>query len=519
MLDRANHCIRPVSSFEIHASSLFAACIVANALRPTFGSNDPARQSGAEILDGLNISNWAGVMMVDLARRQSETIGDGSSTAVIICGAFLQAASRLLEGGKSVATIEKCLTDTADEAVRMMTDCAKPVDVTDPDVITNLCSGAPIHLPDDPSSSRVLITAAVDSILDLDQQSPDGMVCPNLENIRIVSESWGKSSDSKVFSGILLQRPTDLVTEFAPVSVVNANVALIRYWLLKSNVGEEQGKRSREYIFKEDRKRILNDCRLIKKSGARVVLITKDEHRDESSREDDVNLKICVHYLAKMDIMAISDLEEAQVRSVGRLLGCASISHPSELTAQVLGRAERVDEVNSPAGNAWVHFVGTDSPSSTVVVHGSSEEELAGGRRSVGSVLTFVGNLFRDPSVLPGCGFEVEASLRLKQRVPSLDADRSECVTAFANALEIVPYTLAENMGLPPEEIVVELRRRHAQGQDAAGLSLKHRAVVDSMHDVGTVQPLAVLVSAVQLAATTANRILGMDVGIDEGGC
>ena len=65
----------------------------------------------------------------------------------------------------------------------------------------------------------------------------------------------------------------------------------------------------------------------------------------------------------------------------------------------------------------------------------------------------------------------------------------------------------------------MELRRRHAQGQDAAGLSLKHKAVVDSMHDVGTVQPLAVLVSAVQLAATTANRILGMDVGIDEGGC
>ncbi len=105
---------------------------------------------------------------------------------------------------------------------------------------------------------------------------------------------------------------------------------------------------------------------------------------------------------------------------------------------------------------------------------------------------------------------ETECALRLVDYANTLSGVEQYCVRAFADALEIVPYTLAENAGLHPISTVTELRARHAQGELTAGINVRKGAITDILEE-SVVQPLLVSTSAIQLAAETVRSILKID--------
>jgi T-complex protein 1 subunit delta len=86
----------------------------------------------------------------------------------------------------------------------------------------------------------------------------------------------------------------------------------------------------------------------------------------------------------------------------------------------------------------------------------------------------------------------------------------SFCWNAFADALEVIPYTLAENAGMKPIEVVTELRKQHAEGIQGAGINVK-KGIVSDMYDLNVVQPLLVSTSAIQLATECVSMILKVD--------
>ena len=564
-LPKKNGSLKDSPSSNNLSASLLSARIVANALRPFYGkardaSNETSssRQSGLDILNNLNIhDNEIAHQLVKLAEQQHNDMGDGTKTAVILAGSILDAATRLLESPEtnensthiSPSQIASSFVDAADYAVKVLSAHSEQADITNPEILSTLCQH---HLTssaigNDPHA-KIISTLTVDAILELDRQSGEEDCLPDLDRLHCVQEISGDVlTDSEVFSGLILKRPESGVggsksisnnpqvassavsvvtstTEAAPKSLEgDVKVAILEYWLSPSSAelpdyGDEA---VREEILREDRRRLLNDCKQIKKSGAKVVLIAakesacQDEEDEKSEGEGsdeiiDVNLHICRHFLAKMGIMAISGLDAHQINVAINSLGGILIPFPENISLQELGSANKANEVRAPSGSSWIHFEGTRTPAATIMLHGPNNASLEDSKRTIKTILSLVENLFRDPHVVAGGGAaEIEASLRLRiQSTASTDHVESQCMRAFADALEVIPYTLAENFDINPAAVVTALRRQHAEGQTAAGLDVGDVGGIHDMVDAGIVNTLTAQVSAIHLATTFACGVL-----------
>ena len=260
-------------------------------------------------------------------------------------------------------------------------------------------------------------------------------------------------------------------------------------------------------ILRDERKYILNLCKKIKKSGANVVLIQKSILRDAYN-------ELSLHFLAKMGILVVTDVERTDVEFVCRTLGCTPVPHVDSLSPEKLGSAEHVGDVVLPgSGHKVVKFVGVSNPghTSTVLLRGSNDLVLAEANRSVHDAQCVVRSLVKQRYLIAGGGAaETEASLRLRELALETTGLDSHCFKAYADALEVIPYTLAENAGLKPIDIVTELRKAHAEGVVGAGIDVKKGRISD-MYDMNVIQPLLVTTSAIKLATETVCMILKVD--------
>jgi T-complex protein 1 subunit delta len=260
-------------------------------------------------------------------------------------------------------------------------------------------------------------------------------------------------------------------------------------------------------ILRDERKYILNQCKKIKKAGANVVLIQKSILRDAYN-------ELSLHFLAKMGILVVTDIERGDVEFICRTLGCAPIAHPDSMSAEKLGKAEHVGDVAMPgSGHKVVKFTGVQNPgrTMTVLLRGSNDLVLAEADRSIHDAQCVVRSLVKNKNLIAGGGApEIEASLRLKEYAMGMSGIDSYCMKAFADALEVIPYTLAENAGMKPIEIVTELRKKHLDGMAGAGINVK-KSIVSDMYDLNVLQPLLVSTSAIHLATETVCMILKID--------
>jgi T-complex protein 1 subunit delta len=154
-------------------------------------------------------------------------------------------------------------------------------------------------------------------------------------------------------------------------------------------------------ILREERKYILGLCKKIKKSGCNVLLVQKSILRDA------VN-DLSLHFLAKMGIMVIKDVERDDVEFCCRTLGCRPVAHIDQFTAERLGSADLVEEVTmrSDAGSKVVKLTGVPNAGATqtILLRGSNKLVLAEADRSVHDALCVVRSLVKKRFVISGGG-------------------------------------------------------------------------------------------------------------------
>lgn len=113
--------------------------------------------------------------------------------------------------------------------------------------------------------------------------------------------------------------------------------------------------------------------------------------------------------------------------------------------------------------------------------------------------------------IIPGGGApEIEISQRLAEYARTLTGVVSLVVRAYADALEVIPFTLAENAGLNPINVVTELRNRHIKGEKACGINVK-KGICDDMLKTNVIQPALVTQSALTLSTECVRMILKID--------
>lgn len=464
---------------------------------------------GATILKNMKVLHPAAKMLVDLSQSQDIEAGDGTTTVVVLAGALLNSCSTLLAKGIHPTAIANSFMNAADKACEILEGISKPVELGDREALlssVDTCLSSKVV----GQNSEVLSPIAVDSVLGVIEDI-EKSVSVDLKDIRLVQQMGGTVDDTELVKGLVVTKGSSK-TAGGPSSMNNAKIALIQYCLSAPKTDMDNNVVVSDYaamdrILREERKYILQQCKAIKKSGANVVLIQKSILRDAYN-------ELSLHFLAKMGILVVTDIDRGDIEFICRTLGCTPVAHPDQMTAENLGSADMVADVFMEGGsNKVVKFTGVKNlgKTMTVLMRGSNEFVLGEAERSLHDAQCVVRSLVKKRYLIAGGGAaETEASLKLMEYSNELTGMDAYCFQAFADALEVIPYTLAENAGMKPIQVVTELRKQHAEGVTGAGINVKKGKVMD-MYGLNVVQPLLVSTSAIQLATETVCMLMKVD--------
>jgi T-complex protein 1 subunit delta len=352
--------------------------------------------------------------------------------------------------------------------------------------------------------SDVLAPLAVDAVLRVhDGKSVD------LTDIRIVQKVGGVLDDSELIDGIVFEHRI-LRNSGEPRTIKEAKSALIQFQLSPPKTDMDSQVVLNDYdqmdrVQREQRKYILQLVMGIYKTGANVVLLQKSILRDAISDS-------ALTLLQKKGILVVKDIERTDVDFVCRTIGCKPIASVEGLSSDKLGYASLVEEQQTPGG-AIVRITGLQHSSKTVSVllRGSNELMIGEAERSLHDALCVIRSLVYERFLLPGGGApEVELAVRLACKADEIGGEIGHCVRCFADSLDIVPYTLAENAGLNPLEVITKLRELHTRGEKTYGVSVTANGPAD-MAVEEVLQPFLVTKSALAFASETVRMIMKVD--------
>jgi T-complex protein 1 subunit delta len=466
---------------------------------------------GATILDKMDVVHPAAKMLVGLSKAQDVEAGDGTTSVVVICGALLNAVHGLLAKGIHPTKISESYGKAVTQAHLLLEDVATPVDLSDRESLIN---AARTSLSSKVISQYAELFAplAVDAVLKV--IDPATAVNVDLDDVKIVTRVGGTMDDTEMIDGLCFGKG---FARSGGIQRIEApKIGLIQFCLSAPKTDMENSVVVSEYdqmdkILREERKYILKMCKKIKKAGCTLLLVQKSILRDA------VN-DLSLHFLQKLGIAVIRDIERDDIEYICKSLGCRPIAHVDSFTSEKLGTAALAEESSISGKGRVVKITGVANPGKTcsILIRGSNKMVLDEADRSLHDALCVVRSLVKKKFMICGGGVaEAAVSHRLSQWANTLTGMESYCVKAYADALEVIPYTLAENAGLHPIAIVTELRRRHAAGDNHCGINVRKGYIAD-MRDANVWQPLLVSLSALGLATETVQMLLKIDdmVGI-----
>ncbi|KAG8124474.1 hypothetical protein E2320_019927 [Naja naja] len=399
---------------------------------------------GATILKQMQVLHPAAKMLVELSKAQDIEAGDGTTSVVVIAGALLDACSRLLQKGIHPTIISESFQKALEKGIEVLTSMGQPVELSDRETLLNSATTA-LNSKVVSQYSSLLSPMSVEAVMKVIDPTTASSV--DLRDIKIVKKLGGTIDDCELVEGLVLTQ-----------KVANTGVTRMDNQIVVSDYTQM------DRVLREERAYILNLVKQIKKTGCNVLLIQKSILRDALS-------DLALHFLNKMKIMVIKDIEREDIEFICKTIGTKPVAHIDQFTGDMLGSAELAEEVNLNGSGKLVKITGCASPGKTVtiVVRGSNKLVIEEAERSIHDALCVSVVWSRKGGGAP----EIELALRLNEYSRVLSGMESYCVRGYGEALEIIPSTLAENAGLNPISTVTELRNRHAQGEKTAGINVR----------------------------------------------
>merc|ERR1719334_1836564 len=406
---------------------------------------------GATILNQMGVVHPAAKMLVELSKAQDIEAGDGTTSVVVTAGSLLDAADKLLQKGIHPTTISESFQKAAGKAVDILTDMATPLDLTDRESLLKAANTS-LNSKVVSQNSAELSPIAVDAVLKVIDPARENNV--NLKDIKIIKKLGGTVDDTELVEGMVFEQKAANVN--GPKKVEKAKVGLIQKSILRDGLSD-----------------------------------------------------LAVHFFDKMKIMVVKDIEREDVDFLCKTIGCRPIASLDHFIAENLASADLVEEMQTGSSKC-VKITGMATPGKTcsIIIRGSNKLVLEEADRSIHDALCVIRCLVKKRFLIAGGGApETEVSRELMLHANTLAGADAYCFKAFAEAMEVIPYTLAENAGLNPIGTVTELRNRHAQGEKTAGINVRKGAITNILEE-NVVQPLLVSTSAITLASETVRSIL-----------
>lgn len=454
----------------------------------------------------MSVVHPAAKMLVELSRAQDVEAGDGTTSVVVIAGALLDAVQKLLDKGIHPTAISDAFQKCSRKAVEILNSMAIPIELTDRESLVKSASTS-LNSKVVSQQSSLLAPLSVDAVLKVAEERGTEKTV-DLKNIKVIQSLGGTIEDTELVDGLVFTQRSSGTN--GPKRLEKAKIGLIQFCISPPKTDMDHNVVVSDYsamdrVLKEERAYILNIVKQIKKAGCNVLLVQKSILRDAVS-------DLALHFLDKIKCMVIKDVEREDIEFVCKTLSCRPIASLDHFLPENLVNADMVEEVSSGI-NKFVKITGIQNQgkTATIIVRGSNKLVLEEAERSIHDALCVIRCLVKKRALIAGGGApEIEMALQLASYAQTLEGVDAYCFRGFADALEVIPSTLAENAGLNPIATVTELRAKHAQGEKNAGINVRKGTITDILQE-NVVQPLLVSTSSITLATETVRSILKID--------
>ncbi len=496
------------SGKDAQSMNVQAGKAVAESVRTTLGpkgmdkmlvdstGNVVVTNDGVTLLSEMDIDHPAADMIVEVAETQEDEVGDGTTSAVVIAGELLSQAEDLLDQDIHATTLAQGYRQAAEEATEALEEIAIDVEEDDDEVLEQIAATAMTGKGAESSRDLLagLVVEAVQSVAD------DGEV--DTDNIKVEKVVGGSIENSELVEGVIVDK--ERVSENMPYFAEDANVAIvdgdleIKETEIDAEVNVTDPDQLEQFLEQEERQ-LREMVDKIADAGADVVFV--DGGIDDMAQ----------HYLAQEGIIAVRRVKSSDQSQLARATGARPVSNVDDLSEDDLGFAGSVAQ-KEIAGDQRIFVEDVDDAKAvTLILRGGTEHVIDEVDRAIEDSLGVVRTTLEDGKVLAGGGApEVNLSLALRDYADSVGGREQLAVEAFADALEVIPRTLAENAGLDPIDSLVELRADHDAGDSAAGLDAYTGDTID-MDAEGVYEPLRVKTQAIESATEAAVMLLRID--------
>ena len=455
---------------------------------------------GATILKEIDVQHPAAKMMVEISKTIDNEVGDGTTSSVVFAGALLAKAEELIKKDVHSSVIIEGYQAAADKTLEILSEMAKKIQPDDRESLLKIAITS-MNSKLISEDSDILSKIVVDSILKITTKKAE-KYSVDLDNIKVEKKAGGSIQDTQLVKGIVLDK--EVVHSGMPSKIQGAKIALLNAALEveKTEMSSEIriSDPTQMQMFLEEENRMLKQMvDKIHDVGANVLLCQKGI--------DD----IAQHYLAKNGILAVRRVKESDMTKLGKATGGRVTTNLDDLTDKDLGSAELVQQ-KKVESDKWVFIEGCRNPQSvTLLIRGGSQRVVDEVDRSIHDALMVVKDVIEKPATVAGGGApEAYVATQLKEWADSFDGREQLAIKKYAEALETIPLTIAENAGMDPIDTMANLRAKQSQGRKWTGIDARNTKIAD-MLAIDVVEPVAVKEQIVKSATEAACMILRID--------
>ncbi|MFX1305473.1 MAG: thermosome subunit beta [Promethearchaeota archaeon] len=495
-------------------NNIAAAIVIAEAVRTSLGPRGMDKMlvdqfgdvvitnDGATILKEIDVQHPAAKMMVEVAKTQDSEVGDGTTTSVILAGELLKRAKKLLEQKIHPTVITEGFRKAADKAVEILDSISIKSGIDDERGLKNAamtCMSSKIVS----ESKDKLAQICMDAIKAIAEKNEEGKWTADIEKVQIQKKEGDSIDDTKLIKGIILDK--EVVSPGMPKSVQDAKILLLQsaIEIEKTEFDSKLQINSPEQIqqfLDEEEQMLRRMAEKVKNSGANVVICQKGI--------DDM----AQHFLSKAGIMAVRRVKKSDIEKLAKATGGTIFTNLDDVVPEKLGWAGLVEE-RKIMSDSWIFIEECKDPKSVVIlIRGGTELIVDEVERAIHDALCVIRDVVEDEKIVGGGGApELETAIQLRKFASTLGGREQLAVEIFADSLDIIPKTLAENAGMDQIDTLMKLRAAHQQGHKFAGNDLDTGEVINDMMVVGVVEPTVVKVQAIKSSTEATSMILRID--------
>jgi len=458
---------------------------------------------GATILEEMNVDHPAAKLMVEIAKTQDKEVGDGTTTSVVLAGNLFKRAGDLLDQNIHPTVIIKgfeLASAKADELLGKLSENVTPEDTEVLVKIANIAMGSKGIGSE--SEKKMIAQLVVDSVKQVAEEQ-DGAIVVDQDLIKLEKKAGGDVMDTNLVKGVIVDK--EIVHSGMPKTVKDAKVALIDS-ALEIDKTETDAKieitspDQMEAFLKQEEKMLKDMVEKVVSAGANVIFCQKGI--------DD----LAQHYLSKKGIIAVRRVKKSDMEKLSRATDAKVASSLEDIKAEDLGSAGLVEE-KKIAGEAMVFVKECKDPKSvSLLVRGGTDHVVSEVERAVVDARGAVASALESGKYVVGGGsIEMELSKELSNYAVEIGGREQLAIQAFAESLEAIPRTLAENAGMDPIDTIVSLKNKHKKDDG------KHFGVdviagkVANLQEAGIFEPEKVKRQAMSSATETARLVLRID--------